>query len=1295
MNTAKRKEVKSTFYTDVLQHHQIRYKTAAEISKIVSTILDLDELMARTVDLIKERFGFAYVGIYLVDEDFKYAKLKAATGKVGKRMVGEGYKLIIGGKSIVGWGIANRKAGIALTEGEVIDSFNGTPIPQACPEMVLPLISHRGVIGVLAVQGSREATFQEQDIIILQSVADHLAVAIENARLHEDSKVEIENRKLVEEALKESIKQIEQAKQEWESTADSLPQVVCLLDQEGNIICANRAIETWGLGKAEEVKGVKFHELFHPGCKNPFCYLSKFWKKAKKRLLEDHTLELEREDEILKRYLSIQARPIINHVERKVQGGPVSFAVVVFQDITERKASEEMWERYEFVVNAFGEAMTLIDKNHLYKAINEIYCEAHNMKRKEIVGKSVAEIWGEEMYQAKIRDHLNACFEGKVEHYQAWFEFPAIGRRFWDVKCYPYRNIDGTVTYIVVVSRDITDRKRDEAKLLKQKLSLQRETEIRSTIGKIATKLSRAKGGELERVLVKVCETTAMLLGGKNVGICLEGELIADSDTVVTLPWRRSSVTGPSKKIRCEGLKEYPTLKAKLLVRSGEISAKILLYGEKGHKFKKRDEELLQIIADTLSLALEVAILEDRSHKLKEITDKVIYMDSEKFQNEGNGLRGRSFKATYLVADTVDSVKQRINQAKLQRLLKSIVIKHGAIWGNSWGDMLHSFFSNHFFKTDEGDLLSAYSAAIEICKVVKQRLGYTMRVGIATGPLTVNKDTIQMDQISRSRIIEKSSMAQEGRVGVTTLQRPNKELREKVLKLGYQFRHSKDIVRGTLQSTWKLYPIPILESRVRAVKTGGLSESPRGRKKDLSFETSLKILLIKGVCGHGHFEGGPINIDIIRILKKVSRLYGRDKDLAQRFFQITGKKYTNILKSLDKIQSWGESRKRFHFEKHFLPWLYIMKLGEASSPELIYELTKAQFKNDLSLHGGVTREICPLVWHEMGLEYDKCIEAFVQGVEDALTGELIVGPISLGVGVKRQFLERRVSGKVNPFVADLEYPYLKSLEVLAALQRSRLSGLIDIFVDTVAVASKNPLFGYRAHPRRGKHTETLYKEAYALGARAHVHLLEELVDPNLIAKGDDRTKELPYVLDLFKRLRIKKGRLIHMTYWPKTLPCLDEIKSAEHEVAVCQTSTRMMGRTHKPASPFLLESREVIEGIVYDESFPNILLSTDDSGPFAIRNVWEEYLVVYSDIVDWHGKELASLALLQFLRNSYNNLSSSEISKTYHFHEKAVRWVMGYDIYKRKSDLVNEGVRHKVQERIDRILKKRQEYLKK
>ncbi len=180
----KRAEEEREQLVTALQRQSTQLQTAAEVSKSASTILDPDELINQTVNLIRERFNFYYVGLFLVDETNKYAVLQAGSGEAGRRMREAGHKLEVGGPSMVGWCIAHSRARIALDVGQEAIRFDNPLLPQTHSEMALPLISHGLCIGALTVQSAEEAAFSNGDIAILQAMADQLAIAIENAWLY-------------------------------------------------------------------------------------------------------------------------------------------------------------------------------------------------------------------------------------------------------------------------------------------------------------------------------------------------------------------------------------------------------------------------------------------------------------------------------------------------------------------------------------------------------------------------------------------------------------------------------------------------------------------------------------------------------------------------------------------------------------------------------------------------------------------------------------------------------------------------------------------------------------------------------------------------------------------------------------------------------------------------------------------------------------------------------------------------------------------------------------------------------
>ncbi len=147
--------------------------------------------------------------------------------------------------------------------------------------------------------------------------------------------------------------------------------------------------------------------------------------------------------------------------------GEIDYISGVIFDITESKGAEEALLKYKFIANTSKDCMTLIDRNYFYEAANTAYCQAHGKTREEVVGTSVANVWGEDRFEKVIKGYLDRCFTGQTVEFEGWIEFGKKGRGCYYVFYSPYFNEDGTVAYAAVVSHDITKRKMVE-ELLRQ-----------------------------------------------------------------------------------------------------------------------------------------------------------------------------------------------------------------------------------------------------------------------------------------------------------------------------------------------------------------------------------------------------------------------------------------------------------------------------------------------------------------------------------------------------------------------------------------------------------------------------------------------------------------------------------------------------------------------------------------------------------------------------------------------------------------------------------------------------------
>ncbi|HDQ71379.1 MAG TPA: GAF domain-containing protein, partial [Chloroflexi bacterium] len=182
-----------------IQRRATQLAAAAEVARDATSILDVDALLNQTVHLISEQFEFYHAGVFLVDDNQEYAVLHAASSEGGQKMLAKGHKLPVGKVGIVGNVAATGEPHIALDVGEDAVHFANPDLPETHSEMGLPLKVRNQVIGVLDVQSIQEAAFSEEDVAVLQTLADQLAAAIVNARLFQNVRTDAMRRALINE----------------------------------------------------------------------------------------------------------------------------------------------------------------------------------------------------------------------------------------------------------------------------------------------------------------------------------------------------------------------------------------------------------------------------------------------------------------------------------------------------------------------------------------------------------------------------------------------------------------------------------------------------------------------------------------------------------------------------------------------------------------------------------------------------------------------------------------------------------------------------------------------------------------------------------------------------------------------------------------------------------------------------------------------------------------------------------------------------------------------------------------
>ncbi|MBN1314868.1 MAG: GAF domain-containing sensor histidine kinase [Anaerolineales bacterium] len=185
LNTILKKQVEQR--TAELAHRALQLETSARVSREITSILDIDELLAMVVDLIDQTFGYYCVQIFLVEPVTNRFKLRASSRKTNKVSGRETLPEFVPDE-------LNRRV-IESSHHLLVDDVKRdrrypafTQVKSVESELIVPLIVGKRVIGTMAVAGDKPGAFGQDDVTVIQSLGDQVAIAIENARLYEESR---------------------------------------------------------------------------------------------------------------------------------------------------------------------------------------------------------------------------------------------------------------------------------------------------------------------------------------------------------------------------------------------------------------------------------------------------------------------------------------------------------------------------------------------------------------------------------------------------------------------------------------------------------------------------------------------------------------------------------------------------------------------------------------------------------------------------------------------------------------------------------------------------------------------------------------------------------------------------------------------------------------------------------------------------------------------------------------------------------------------------------------------------
>jgi PAS domain S-box-containing protein len=263
-------------YTDTLEERSGLLLLGADVARAATAILDPRELSQQVVELVQKQFDLYYVGLFLIEDDLRWAILRAGTGHAGKKMLEDGHRLEVGGTSMIGWCIVNCKARIALDVGDDAVHFINPLLPETRSELALPLVSRGEVLGALTIQSDKPTSFTQENMVSFETMADLLANAILNARLYDQLQRELEERKRVEDKVRRLNVELESrvtrrtaalraSEEKFRALAENNPLQIARYDRDGRYLYLNH-LGSHSKFRTERVMGKTLREVFgdHP-----------------------------------------------------------------------------------------------------------------------------------------------------------------------------------------------------------------------------------------------------------------------------------------------------------------------------------------------------------------------------------------------------------------------------------------------------------------------------------------------------------------------------------------------------------------------------------------------------------------------------------------------------------------------------------------------------------------------------------------------------------------------------------------------------------------------------------------------------------------------------------------------------------------------------------------------------------------------------------------------------------------------------------------------------------------------
>ena len=238
-----------------------QFRATSYVARRIAEAQDFASLLETATGLITEQFGFYHTGIFLLNQSGNQAVLQSSSSEGGQRMIERGHSVPVGSPTLVGYVAAQKKPRIGLDIGPDAVLFNNPDLPLTRSEIAVPLVIRNKVLGVLDIQSDKPQAFSVDDIDVLETLSDQIAIAIESTLLLEEAQAAITQLQEVsgirtEEAWSQKLQDQDRvftytplglrAEKRSETTANAIAAPIVLRGRKiGNISIARKGDARW------------------------------------------------------------------------------------------------------------------------------------------------------------------------------------------------------------------------------------------------------------------------------------------------------------------------------------------------------------------------------------------------------------------------------------------------------------------------------------------------------------------------------------------------------------------------------------------------------------------------------------------------------------------------------------------------------------------------------------------------------------------------------------------------------------------------------------------------------------------------------------------------------------------------------------------------------------------------------------------------------------------------------------------------------------------------------------------